>query len=246
VFVIPYAHIVSVKKQAAAALASATKLSISLSGYLVVSTKNKNDFWLSFSNVKNRDRVSDELFSRIKSVDWKFDEDMVIGGRNGPPAPERRLSSTLPNHRTSISSLPSHPSQENIPRLSDIDGKRVDIHTSGLKFIYPALGKDGNTELDRYSQADLNKWTEYFDSRGRDVCMIKDIKVLRDLLALTGGLPDIYRGDFWMLVSGAWFSKPPNGYYEGLLMENKHKRNPFAEEIEKDVRRYALGYFIFL
>lgn len=84
VFCIPYAHIVSVQKQPPTALTSATKLAISLSGYVVICTKNKMNFWLSFSNSKNRDRVCEEVFSKIKTVDWKFDEDMVIGGRNGP------------------------------------------------------------------------------------------------------------------------------------------------------------------
>ena len=237
VFLIPFAHIVSVKKQPLAALASATKLAISLSGYLVVSTKNKMDFWFSFSSTKARDKVSEEIFSKIKAVDWKFDEDMIIGGRNGPPISERR-SLTGSKQRGSFASLNSTSSADNSPALlSDNDGKKIEIHTHGLKFLNPIIGKDGNTELDWYTQTDVNKWTEYFDSRGKDVCIIKDMKVLRDLINTTAGLPDIYRGDFWMLVSGAWYSKPAAGYYEGLLNNNKHKKNPFEEEIEKDVRR---------
>jgi hypothetical protein len=48
---------------------------------------------------------------------------------------------------------------------------------------------------------------------------------------------DLYRGDVWMLISGAWNSKPEKGYYGQLLIRNKDNYNPFAEEIEKDVRR---------
>jgi GRAM domain len=237
VFVIPFAHIVSVKKQPLASLASATKLAISLSGYLVVSTKNKMEFWFSFSSSKARDKMSDEIFLKIKAVDWKFDEDMIIGGRNGPPLTARQ-SLAGSKERGSLTSLHSNISIDNSPTLlSDKEGKKIDIHTHGLKFLNPIIGKDGNTELDRYTQTDVNKWTEYFDSRGRDVCIIKDMKVLRDLINSTAGLPDIYRGDFWMLVSGAWYSKPAVGYYQGLLNSNKHKKNPFEEEIEKDVRR---------
>lgn len=63
---------------------------------------------------------------------------------------------------------------------------------------------------------------------------------LRELIIQTNGVPDLYRGDFWMLVSGAWNSRPEKGYYEKLLADNAGRLNPFAEEIEKDVRRFYL------
>jgi hypothetical protein len=235
-FVIPYAHIVSVKKQPPTALTSVTKLSISLSGYLVIATKNKLEFWLSFSSSKIRDRMSDELLSKIKSVDWKFDEDVVIGGRNGPLL--ERTSSATSLHRASISSTGlASPVEPTIHQ--DLDGSKLTIQTTGLKFLHPIITKDGTPEFDRSTQQDVNKWSEYFEHHGKDVCIIKEFKLLRELITTTNGVPDIYRGDFWMLVSGAWYSRPPSGYYERLLLENKHKKNPFAEEIEKDVRRFV-------
>ena len=33
------------------------------------------------------------------------------------------------------------------------------------------------------------------------------------------------------------YSKPPAGYYESLLKINENRKNPFREEIEKDVQR---------
>ncbi|KAJ3320070.1 hypothetical protein HDV06_005720 [Boothiomyces sp. JEL0866] len=229
ILVIPYAHIVSVKKQPPTALTSGLKLSISLSGYLVISTKNKMEIWFSFGNSKSRDRVTDELFARIKTVDWKFDDDMIIGGRNGPQSVDiksrhRRTSSVS---QTSIDS----------PQIADLDGTKLHIQTTGLKFVFPQVGKKANSEIDRSTQADVNKWSEYFEKFGRDVCIVKDVKMLQDMILSTNGVPDIYRGDFWMLISGAWYSKPPAGYYEGLLKNNEHNINPFGEEIEKDVRR---------
>ncbi|KAJ3153650.1 hypothetical protein HDU86_005148 [Geranomyces michiganensis] len=81
VMVLPYPHIVSVKKQPPTALPAAGKLSaFSLSGYLVLSTKNKQESWLSFANVKSRDRVADMLLQRMKQVDFQFDDDIIIGG----------------------------------------------------------------------------------------------------------------------------------------------------------------------
>lgn len=47
-----------------------------------------------------------------------------------------------------------------------------------------------------------------------------------------------------MLVSGAWYSKPASTYYSDLVQSSSGKPNPYSEEIEKDVRRYA-NSFIF-
>ncbi|KAJ3269462.1 TBC1 domain member 8B [Terramyces sp. JEL0728] len=229
ILVIPYAHIVSVKKQPPTALTSGLKLSISLSGYLVISTKNKMEIWFSFTSSKSRDRVTDELFARIKTVDWKFDEDMIIGGRNGPQMADIKIR----HRRTSSVSQTSVDS----PQIADLDGTKLYIQTSGLKFVFPQVGKKANSEIDRSTQSDVNKWSEYFEKLGRDVCIVKDVKLLQELILSTNGVPDIYRGDFWMLISGAWYSKPPAGYYEDLLKNNENNINPFAEEIEKDVRR---------
>ncbi|KAJ3256482.1 hypothetical protein HK103_005480 [Boothiomyces macroporosus] len=235
ILVIPYAHIVSVKKQPPTALSTGLKLSISLSGYLVISTKNKMEIWFSFASSKSRDRVTDELFAKIKTVDWKFDEDMIIGGRNGPQSVDIKTR----HRRTSSVSQTSVDS----PQIADLHGTKLHIQTTGLKFVFPQVGKKANSEIDRSTQADVNKWSEYFEKFGRDVCIIKDVKMLQDMIISTNGVPDIYRGDFWMLISGAWYSKPPAGYYEGLLKNNEHNINPFAEEIEKDVRRRVLTAF---
>ena len=237
VFTIPYSHIVSITNQPPTALTFATNLTISLSGYLLLATKNRMEFWLSFGGGKIRDRVRNDILLNIKSVDWQFDGDVIIGGRNGPIIERKVSSSSLAaGSRMSEVSLDS-------PTMSPASAGEVApdgnlIFDTGLQFIYPVIGRDGNEEYDRTTQADLNKWTEYFDTRGRDVCIVKEFQKLRSLLSNTNGLPDIYRGDFWMLTSGAWYSKPPSGYYESLLKVNENKRNPFREEIEKDVQRF--------
>lgn len=189
---IPYSHIVSVQKHPPTKLASSGKL-VSLSGYLVVSTKNRAEFWLSFSNVKARDRLSELILSRIKTVDWKFDGDLIIGGRNGP-----------------------------------LYASKSDPTRSGLSFLY-------GSKTDRVGDISVVLWASYFELYGKDVCIVKDLPRLRNLLLKTHGVPDLFRGDFWMLVSGAWTSRPAQGYYASLVAIKSP--SPFAEEIEKDVRR---------
>jgi hypothetical protein len=227
-FSIPYAHIVSVLKQAPTALAYSAI--IKLSGYLVISTKQRAEFWLSFATQKDRDRLGIDLLQYIKQVNWKFDDDLIVGQRNVPP-----------NIRASNASVASAPiktseSNENL-LLQDLNGQIDEFTKIGLKFLKPFIGKDGNEDFERSTQADINIWKEYFDTHGKDVCMIKDFKALKKLLLETNGLPELYRGDFWMVVSGAWSTRPSFGYYQALLRDNKHKKNPVAEEIEKDVRR---------
>lgn len=229
-FLIPYSHIVSLKKQAPSAL---TRISLSAGGYLVISTKNKGEFWMSFSGSKVRDGVYDRLLMRIKSVEWKFDDDLL-----GIAASSSHMSGIAAVSRASTSSLslPSLAQDSNAP-ASPSQPIALDLQMRGLKFLNPLIERDGSAQLERYSQQNLNKWTEYFDLHGRDVCIVKDMKPLQDLIIYTSGLPDMYRGDFWMLVSGAWGDRPVHGYYEGLLVDNRNRKNPFEDEIEKDVRR---------
>ena len=206
IFTIPYSHIVSITNQPPTALTFATNLTISLSGYLLIATKNKMEFWLSFGSGKVRDQVRNDILANCKSVGWEFDGDVIIGGRNGPVL-ERRLSisSFAADGRSSELSLTS-PTPLSPDSSGDDTPAGPGIFDTGLQFIYPVILRDGSEESDRTTQSDLNKWSDYFETRGKDVCIVKEFQKLRSLLVHTNGLPDIYRGDFWMLTSGAWYS----------------------------------------
>ncbi|KAF9975130.1 TBC1 domain member 9 [Actinomortierella ambigua] len=78
-------------------------------------------------------------------------------------------------------------------------------------------------------------WVDYFTSRGRDECMIRDNAVLRQLI-LQGSVPSAFRGRLWLQGSGAVFHMEPR-YYARLLHQHRHQRSPAWNEIEKDVRR---------
>ncbi|KAJ3283578.1 hypothetical protein HK104_010324 [Borealophlyctis nickersoniae] len=314
VFVIPYPHIVSVKKQPPTALPAAGKiLTFSLSGYLVVFTKNRQELWLSFGNVKSRDKVSDMLLTRMKQVDWHFDDDFVIGGRNGaagrmgegapltnggtglgtpttpgvPGTPGLSVPSTLVQRSQSSStgSLDEYMSvvagmQQDMnysTNVGAVGGVAIHVLQVGLKFLFDDLESEGVLPLvlrqrggsqdvidldsvrksappqsvaapaggrpedrekrKREELAAVAKWSEYMDGSGRDVCMIKEMKSLRELIVRTDGIPNKYRGDFWMICTGAWYSRPVNDYYRKLVTDHLGKVGPFTEEIEKDVRR---------
>lgn len=224
VFLIPYSHIVSITKQPPTAL---QLTAFSLSGFLVITTKNKTEFWISFSSAKNRDRINDILFHKIKSIDWKFDDEFMLGTRNGNV---RILSSSSGyNYTANV--------QQNLQDTEDLLPVEF-IGLSGiilcpLKIRFPIHNQEW-----QHPEADsLYIWNNYLDTAGRDVCIVKDLPTLRNLIIQTYGVPNQLRGDFWMLMSGAWYSKPEPMYYSTLVAGCVGKPNPYEEEIEKDVRR---------
>ncbi|KAJ3035820.1 TBC1 domain member 9, partial [Rhizophlyctis rosea] len=301
VFVIPYPHIVSVKKQPPTALPTAGKLSnFSLSGYVQIFTKTGQEYWLSFGNVKSRDKFSDLLLQRMKQVDWRFDDDVVIGARNGaaghigegttpasggPTSPTGSVGPQSPavvaRSKESSGSLDEYMSvvagmQEDVryaTNIGAVGGVAVHVLQVGMKFLFDDLESEGvlplvlrqrggsqdegdfgrkeqvpvqptqssrAEELERRRMVDkaaVEKWMEYMDENGKDVCMIKDMKGLRELIVRTDGIPNKFKGDFWMFCTGAWYSRPDPEYYKKLVLDHLGKVGPFTEEIEKDVRR---------
>ncbi|KAJ3026290.1 hypothetical protein HDV00_012031 [Rhizophlyctis rosea] len=297
IFVIPYPHIVSVKKQPPTALPTAGKLSnLSLSGYLQIFTKTGQEFWLSFGSVKSRDKFSDVLLQRMKQVDWRFDDDVIIGQRNGAaghigeggsaaaaqqagsPATPQSPSVVVRSKEGSSGSLDEYMSvvagmdadQRYATNVGAVGGVAVHILQVGLKFLFDDLESEGVLPLvlrQRNNSQDLNdvetvrkeqqagnkaeelearrqgervavgKWNEYMEENGKDVCMIKDLRGLRELIVRTDGIPNKFRGDFWMFCTGAWYSRPDEDYYKKLVIDHMGRVGPFTEEIEKDVRR---------
>ncbi|KAI9360414.1 rab-GTPase-TBC domain-containing protein [Zopfochytrium polystomum] len=301
-WVIPFIHIVSVKKQPPTALPSSGRIgSFSLSGYLVISTRSRQEFWLSFGSTKSRDVVSEVTLAKMKTVDWRPDEDVLlpVAPNLTPTSPSfslGRRNSTLSNASLSYTFGMQAATTEYVVTPQDIDlpgiaenasGANIRFLKIGLSFLfrggsgvssgtldaesYPAnsgglesqkLAVKLQTPLDgRISRkssigADVDIpqsepfsenfiprdpaesiWQEFLEKHGKDVCLVKDMKVLRELLVKTAGVPDRFRGDFWMIVTGAWHSRPPPNYYFKLVIDHIGIPSPFTEEIEKDVRR---------
>ncbi|KAI3649991.1 hypothetical protein MP228_005623 [Amoeboaphelidium protococcarum] len=106
-----------------------------------------------------------------------------------------------------------------------------------LRLIYPT------SPLLKYSSSEVGLleelWVDFMASHGRDQCMIKD-KQLSDLVKR--GIPDDFRGEIWMLLSGACYDQGPQDQYDQLLSD-AHRRVisgeklSVFEEIEKDLHR---------
>lgn len=217
-FVIPYCLITSVTKMPPTALSS--RFSISISGFLSLKTRGNAEVYLSFSSTHARDRAADEVMNRMKKTDWSFfDQDVVIGSRNG-------------------NDLPVPPDFENnSPKTANEVGMRLLFPDSGGILPSEDCG-DQNPARKRHGAADYHSWKQYLERNGMDVCMIKDYKRLRELILLSKyGIPTHFRGDLWMLFTGARYSRPSKSYYEKLVKEKFGRLGLFTGEIEKDVHR---------
>jgi hypothetical protein len=206
------------------------------------------DLWLSFGSVKARDRLSDLILSGMKSVDWRFDEEIVgysageevslvvgagaglslaFGGQVGAGGRKGTMDSSHGslNEYMRRSMDPAEASQravnvgaiggsvtviafckvglrnlftegwDDFPRNEGLVGipKMMDRRPSGSMDSGLDEGK-----LKRENNA-MSHWNEYLEGNGRDVCMIKDMKVLRDLYIKTDGIPPKLRGELWFV-----------------------------------------------
>lgn len=213
-FVIPYPHITSVVKQPPTALPTGGKINtFSISGYLTITTKNKLEYWLSFSNAKSRDKITVELLTRMKNVDWRFDNDIIIGNRNGsiPPESLEKAVALKDSGGGGGSVGKKSTNARDFMFGSNNQAKtKIDLLPVGLRLIYDGYLDNGLTSpvTGAFILKDPKKtapggsglqgpWLEYLEKNGRDTCMVKDLKMIRELIVRTGGIPNGLRGDFW-------------------------------------------------
>ncbi|TPX34238.1 hypothetical protein SmJEL517_g03161 [Synchytrium microbalum] len=286
--VIPLREITNVKKQPATALPAAGRITaFSLTGYLAISTRNRGEFWFSFGGAKGRDRTTEILLARLKTVDWHIDNS-TVGSRNaqenaatlatrvadrvdgaqspvnligGEGTPARRVSEvstgSLDEYMYTLSSMPiSHEPpkslttptvQVGLKYLFAEDPDNLPVVRKGHPPMYEAKdmtdqeSRQGTAEDKERRKRDVTEhiklWTDYLDVNGRDVCLVKDVKALRESIVKTDGIPEKFRGDLWLVLSGAWYSRHETTPYLKIISDHQGQSSPYTEEIEKDVRR---------
>lgn len=78
-------------------------------------------------------------------------------------------------------------------------------------------------------------WKVHFSEYGRGVCMYRTHKTQELILQ---GLPEKFRGEIWMLFSGAINEMATNkGYYRNLVEQSLGKYTLASDEIERDLHR---------
>ncbi|XP_055998545.1 TBC1 domain family member 9-like isoform X2 [Ostrea edulis] len=78
-------------------------------------------------------------------------------------------------------------------------------------------------------------WNVHFSEFGRGVCMYRTHKTQELILQ---GLPEKFRGEIWMLFSGAINEMATNkGYYRNMVEQSLGKYTLASDEIERDLHR---------
>ncbi|XP_052799590.1 TBC1 domain family member 9-like isoform X2 [Mya arenaria] len=93
----------------------------------------------------------------------------------------------------------------------------------------------GSDELTAKESVKEHLWDVYFTEYGRGMVMYRTHKTHELMLK---GLPEKYRGEMWMLFSGAINEMATNpGYYANLVSQSSGKCTMATEEIERDLHR---------
>ena len=194
-----YSDIESLKRQAAMNLSAIAEKGISLSGYLVITTKPLKEIWMSFSSVKIRDKIYESLLPYARRPgDVIVEESFHVGSRNQSMPPETKDSPALSSKR--ISSFMADPDQ-----ISDlliktatlniqVGDDRIPVFQVPLEYMFPRAPVNRNNVVET-KRTDL--WASYFTDNGDSVTHVKNLKSLRNLIYSTCGVPSKYRGDFW-------------------------------------------------
>uniref|UniRef100_A0A3Q4GS45 TBC1 domain family, member 9 (with GRAM domain) n=1 Tax=Neolamprologus brichardi TaxID=32507 RepID=A0A3Q4GS45_NEOBR len=191
---------------------------------LSISTKNRMTFL--FANLKDRDFLVQRLSDFLQQTTSKTYLEKELTSS---------LNSSDDEHGSLLSSSPQHSLGSEGERKFNLNDSSVPTATQALMTMYrrnspeefnPKLAKEFLKE-----QAWKNHFTEY----GQGVCMYRTEKTKELVLK---GIPEIMRGELWLLFSGAINEMTTHaGYYEDLVEKSMGKYNLATEEIERDLHR---------
>jgi hypothetical protein len=196
-------------------------------GFIVVRTISKREIW--FHGMHNRDRLLEYLLSRLRNVSF------------WPPE-----THSDPSHREERGQDLGLPADSE-PVLKRRASSQSSLSGSGgVSLFRSPLDVPLRHVIDEYVDPSLTigqseqeiPWVDYFTSHGRDGCMIKDERLHQ---LVRRGIPHAFRGEMWLVLSGAWYDMPTQSYYRGLLKSldrgTSGVKPSVLEEIEKDLHR---------
>ncbi|KAM7168534.1 TBC1 domain family member 9 isoform 4-T4 [Macrochelys suwanniensis] len=197
---------------------------------LSISTKNKMTFL--FANLKDRDflvqRISDFL---LQTTPKTYSEKEIAGSYNSSDDEVYSRPSSM------VSSSPqrSLSSEADGERQFNLNGNSIPTATQALMTMYRRRSpEEFNPKLAKEFLKE-QAWKIHFAEYGQGLCMYRTEKT-RDLVLK--GIPEIMRGELWLLLSGAINEMATHpGYYEDLVEKSMGKYNLATEEIERDLHR---------
>ena len=232
VIVLPLAQITAIQKQ--------TTLTSSLNpfhgGFLVVRTRSGREFW--FHGMTNRDGLYDFMIAQLRGVSfWSGDVDVEdasnSASQNNLDSNRERVETSeitdlslwnsmvvssvagaplSPMSTTSGATEPGNASNMDLPKTNVIKSTWQTPQDAPLRLLFPSYLD--HLEPNTWKSQQETKWVDYFASHGRDGCMLKEEQLQQLVMQ---GIPDAFRGEMWMVFSGAWYDLPPPTYYKSLL-----------------------------
>ncbi|NP_001131090.1 TBC1 domain family member 9 [Xenopus tropicalis] len=197
---------------------------------LSISTRNRMTFL--FANLKDRDflvqRISD--FLQQTTLKMYFDKD-ISGSDNSLDEEVYSRASVF----VSCSPKQSVGNETDGERQFNLNCNSAPTATQTLMTMYRRRSpEEFNPKLAKEFLKE-QAWKTHFTEYGQGVCMYRTEKT-RDLVLK--GIPEVMRGELWLLFSGAINEMATHpGYYEELVEKSMGKYNLATEEIERDLHR---------
>ncbi|XP_076861909.1 TBC1 domain family member 9B isoform X2 [Brachyhypopomus gauderio] len=187
---------------------------------LSISTKNKMTFL--FANLKDRDFLVQRISDFLQRT-----PDRLCGltGQSETPSPSTPPALPLTPPVLGMGELPQGPHYS--PSLPTAKHSLLHIYQKDRpEDLGPKATKEKMKE---------ESWNIHFFEFGRGVCMYRTSKT-RDLVL--NGIPEILRGELWLLFSGALNEMAAYpGYYAELVEQAMGRCTLATEEIERDLHR---------
>ncbi|XP_060561507.1 TBC1 domain family member 9B-like [Ruditapes philippinarum] len=157
------------------------------------------------------------MFSQIGQRDLILEK--ISDCLSRQPAPRRRLNSQVST------------TSEKDTNTAIVEGEEIQFQPA----LVSLFCRRGSDELTAKESVKEHLWDVYFSEYGRGMCMYRTHKTHELMLK---GLPEKYRGEMWMLFSGALNEMTTHqGYYADLVQQSSGKYTMATEEIERDLHR---------
>ncbi|KAJ8049699.1 TBC1 domain family member 9 [Holothuria leucospilota] len=137
-------------------------------------------------------------------------------------------SHTAMSYTTFVYDIDTNPAYD----LSEGPGSLEDQFQPALVTLFNRRGSD---EVSAKESVKEHLWDTHFREYGRGVCMYRTTETLQLIIK---GVPEKYRGEIWMLFSGAVNEMATHpGYYQSIVEQSLGRECIAAEEIERDLHR---------
>ncbi|CAO3563194.1 unnamed protein product [Mortierella alpina] len=223
---------------------------------VMITVRSRATFWLTRTNGSNQElfetiekmvRASETTTPLLKTLEIQSSQ-AVIRKSTHPSTRPTRSQNHSPKSHSEDRTLVEEPLGA---EMLDVDQDTTIPLPVGLQHLFAhvvkrkhALGKplDGSAAAEQDEQRDMDQecaWVDYLAMYGRDACMIKTTQ-LRTLIL--NGIPETFRPQLWMVLSGATYFRSGEDSYRLSLEAGDDRVSAVLGEIEKDVVRSMPGH----